>query len=402
MEPNIETLAIIPARGGSKSIPGKNLVPLVGKPLIAHAIQTALSTPEITRVTVSTDDREIAATAKTYGGEIVWRPAEISGDSASSESALLHTLETLEAAEGYTPELVVFLQCTSPLTKPEDIQGTIQVLLDENADSALAAAPFHYFLWQKDESGEARGINHDKKRRPLRQERQAQYIEAGAVYVMRTEGFKQARHRFFGKTVIHVMPGERCFEIDDYADIKIAEALLGQQLAKENAGRLPQPVEALVMDFDGVFTDNRVVVFQDGSEAVVCSRSDGWGTAQLKKRGIRMLVLSAEPNPVVKARCEKLGLACQHGVKDKLGTLVEWLEKNQLKLKNTVYLGNDLNDLECLKMAGCAVVVADAHPDVIQAADIVLTNPGGKGAVRELADLILVSVMGSAKGEQNA
>jgi N-acylneuraminate cytidylyltransferase len=109
-----------------------------------------------------------------------------------------------------------------------------------------------------------------------------------------------------------------------------------------------------------------------------------------------MLVLSAEPNPVVKARCEKLGLACQHGVKDKLGTLVEWLEKNQLKLTNTVYLGNDMNDLECLRAAGCAVLVADAHPDVMHTADIVLSKAGGKGAVREMADLILKSVMGSA------
>ncbi len=188
----MECLAVIPARGGSKGIPRKNILPLLGKPLIAYNIEQARRSRLVSRVVVSTDDAEIGAAAVHYGAEVVWRPAEISGDSASSELALLHTLEHLQQVEGYQPDLLVFLQCTSPLTLAEDIDGTIQAMLDQAADSALAAIPFHYFIWQAGESGEATGVNHDQRHRPLRQERQPQYLESGAVYVMRVPGFLQS------------------------------------------------------------------------------------------------------------------------------------------------------------------------------------------------------------------
>jgi CMP-N-acetylneuraminic acid synthetase len=197
----MECLAIIPARGGSKGIPRKNILPLAGKPLIAYNIEQARLAHSVNRVVVSTDDAEIGAIARQYGAEVVWRPAEISGDSASSESALLHVLESLQAAEGYRPDVLVFLQCTSPLTLAEDIDGTLQALLDAQADTALAVIPFHYFVWKPQPDGDAVGINHNKGYRPLRQEREPQYLETGAVYVMRVPGFEAARHRFFGKTV---------------------------------------------------------------------------------------------------------------------------------------------------------------------------------------------------------
>ena len=219
-------VAIIPARGGSRGIPRKNVRILAGKPLIAHTIERALQARLVDRVLVSTDDDEIAAVSEQYGAEIIWRPTDISGDTASSELALLHAIDYLQETEGYRPALVVFLQCTSPLTLPEDIDGTVQSLVEENADSALAVTPFHFFLWRRDKSGDAVGINHDKQVRPLRQERKQQFLETGAVYVMRTQGFKRAKHRFFGKTAMYVMPPERCLEVDEPVDFRIAEALM--------------------------------------------------------------------------------------------------------------------------------------------------------------------------------
>jgi N-acylneuraminate cytidylyltransferase len=199
---------------------------LAGKPLIAHTISTATQASSVDRVVVSTDDDEIAAVARQWGAEVVSRPAEISTYSASSELALLHTLEYLDKTEGYNPDLVVFLQCTSPLTLAEDIDGTVQALFDQEADSSLAVTPFHYFLWRRDIDGDAIGVNHDKRVRPLRQERDSQYLETGAVYVMRTKGFKEAGHRFFGKIAMYVMPSERCLEIDELIDLRIAEVLM--------------------------------------------------------------------------------------------------------------------------------------------------------------------------------
>src|SRR5512147_2780930 len=170
------TVAIIPARGGSKGIPRKNVRLLAGKPLIAHNLIQLQHSRYVTRVVVSTDDAEIAAAAQQYGAQVVWRPAEISGDHASSESALLHALEHLHTTEGYQPDLLAFLQCTSPLTLAVDIDGTIQALLEQEADSALAVTPFHYFLWRQEPGGDATGINHQKTCRPLRQEREPQYL----------------------------------------------------------------------------------------------------------------------------------------------------------------------------------------------------------------------------------
>jgi len=225
-------LALIPARGGSKGIPHKNMSLLVGKPLIAHTIEHALRARQVNRTIVSTDAPEIAAVSKQYGAEVIRRPPEISDDEASSEAALLHALKYLQEKEGYTPDIIVFLQCTSPLTLPEDIDGTVQALLDENADSALAVTTFQHFLWQWDEHGEAVGINHDKRVRLLRQKFKSQFLETGAVYAMRTDGFEKAKHRFFGKIAMYVMPPERCLDIDEPIDLIIAEALLQERQGK--------------------------------------------------------------------------------------------------------------------------------------------------------------------------
>ena len=382
-------LAIIPARGGSKGIPRKNVRLLAGKPLLAHTIEHAQEARSVERVVVSTDDPEIAAVAEQHGAEVVWRPAEISGDAASSEAALLYTLSHLEDGEAYEPDLIVFLQCTSPLMLPEDIDGTVTALLEEDADSALAVTTFHYFLWHEGQDGNAIGINHDKSVRLLRQEREPQFLETGAVYVMRTSEFKKVGHRFFGKTAMYVMPPERCLEIDEPVDLLVAEALLRERQQQERLRTFPERVAALVLDFDGVLTDNRVVVAQDGTEAVICSRSDGWGLAQVKGLGVPTLVLSTERNPVVQARCDKLGIECQHGLQDKSAVLLRWLEERRIDPSQVIYVGNDVNDLGCFAVAGCRVAVADAHPAVLQQADLVLTKSGGQGAVRELCDLIL-------------
>jgi len=145
-----------------------------------------------------------------------------------------------------------------------------------------------------------------------RQQCEPQYLETGAVYLMRTQGFLQAKHRFFGKTVMCVMPSERCWESDDPVDFQIAEMLMREQHRRQKISQLPNPAAALVLDFDGVFTDSRVIVSQDGTEAVICDRSDGWGLALVKKLGLSILVLFTEQNPVVQARSNKLGIPCRY------------------------------------------------------------------------------------------
>lgn len=226
-----KVLAIIPARGGSKGIPGKNVRLLAGKPLIAHTIAVAKAASLVNRVVVSTDDNEIAAVAGNAGAEVLRRPAEISGDDAPSEAALLHVIEQLKLTENYFPDIVVFLQCTSPLTTFEDIDGAVSALIREKADSIFSAMRFYHFLWRLQPGEGAVGINHDKKTRPMRQNREPQFLENGAIYAFHADGFVQSRHRFFGNTAIYVMPVERTLEIDEPHDFELAEIAILRQPA---------------------------------------------------------------------------------------------------------------------------------------------------------------------------
>lgn len=153
---------------------------------------------------------------------------------------------------------------------------------------------------------------------------------------------------------------------------------------------LPERPALLVLDFDGVITDDRVYVSEDGKEAVCCTRGDGMGTTLLRRAGFPVLVLSTEKNPVVAARCAKLKVECVQGVADKTAELRRLLEERGVNPQQVVFVGNDINDLGCVRLVGCGLCVADGHPVLQRTARGVLTRPGGRGAVREIAELILV------------
>lgn len=377
---------VIPARGGSKGIPGKNLRPVGGVPLVVRSVLAARAARLVRDVYVSTDDGAIAEAAKAAGARIIERPAEIAGDTASSESALLHALEAIER-QGPAPDLLCFVQCTSPLTAAEDLDGGIAQLTEAKADSLFSALRVHQFLWRQSTEAGASGINHDASRRPRRQERAPEFLENGAFYVLKVAGFRQARHRFFGRVALFEMPRQRCLEIDEPADLLVAEAMLAA--APAGSGGLPERIGALVCDFDGVFTDNRVYVDQQGVESVACDRSDGLGLERLKRSGLPLLILSKERNPVVGARGGKLGIEVLQGIDEKLGALTAWAGARGIPLAEIVYIGNDDNDVACLQAVGCGVAVADAYPRARAAARLQLKAAGGRGALRELAELIL-------------
>ncbi|HEX9639340.1 MAG TPA: acylneuraminate cytidylyltransferase [Acidobacteriota bacterium] len=380
-------LAIIPARGGSKGVPRKNLRAIGGKPLVAHSIEQALQASLVNRVIVSTDDASIAAVARDYGAEVIDRPAEISGDGASSESALLHVLQTLRQREGLEPELVVFLQATSPLRRAADIDAAIEMLESEAADSLFSAFPLQGFVWRR-QATEVRSLTYAYRQRPRRQDAPEDWVENGALYVFKPWLLHQLGNRLGGKIVLFPMPASRSFQIDEPGDFELVESLLA---APCGAGRTPSldQVRMVVFDFDGVMTDDHVLVDQDGVEAVRCHRGDGLGIERLRQAGIRLAVLSKETNPVVAARCEKLRLHCLQGLERKLPALEELARQWSMEPGQVAYVGNDINDLECMAWAGVAIAVADAPAAVRAAADLVTSRRGGHGAVREISDRML-------------
>ena len=167
---------------------------------------------------------------------------------------------------------------------------------------------------------------------------------------------------------------------------------LPSHLREDLYALLPNRPELLVVDFDGVMTDDRVYVREDGVEMVACSRGDGLGVTLLRRAGFPVLVLSTEKNPVVAARARKLQAECVQGIPDKTAELRRLLGERGMDPRNVIFVGNDVNDLGCVRLCGCGLAVADAHPLLAGAARGVLSCFGGRGAVREVAELILVKL----------
>lgn len=386
----MKRIVIIPARGGSKGVPRKNVRPVAGKPLIAWNIEAARGAQAIDQVVVSTDDDEIAAVSERFGARVIRRPSEISGDAASSESALLHVLSVLQR-ENTLPDEIIFMQCTSPLTESQDIDNCIKKFEEVGADSAFTAKEFFYFIWKQQPDGSADGINHDKRFRPRRQDREPQYEENGAIYVMNTRGFLKAKHRFFGKTVMSLMPESRCFEIDTEFDLEVAGRILSQRKDCVSSSRpFPKNFKAIVFDFDGVMTDDTVLTGTDGVEYVRCSREDGQGVNRALRAGVRMLILSSEENAVVRARAQKLGIPVVHGtgVFGKCDVLSAWAREQGISMSDLVFMGNDLNDVECMRAVGFSIAPSSANCQAKKAADFVTSRSGGAGAVREALEFV--------------
>ena len=378
-------VAVVPARGGSKGVPGKNLRRVAGRSLVQRAVDACVAAERIDAVYVSTDDAAIAAAARAAGAGVIDRPAELSGDTASSESALLHALDTV-AGTGGEPEVVVFVQCTSPFLDPADLDEAVRRVRDDEADAVFAAVPTYEFLWGVGPDGQARGINHDAAHRPRRQDREPHYRETGAFYVMAVAGFRAARHRFFGRTQVLPVAELSAVEIDHDHDLVLAGAL-----AEALDPRVAPDVDVVITDFDGVHTDDTAIVTEDGTESVRVSRSDGMGVELLRRAGVPVLILSKETNPVVRARAAKLGVEVLHGVETKAEVVRDWLRRQDVPPGRAAFLGNDVNDLGPMDLVGWPVATADARPEVRRAARLVLDSPGGSGAVRELCDLVLAA-----------
>jgi N-acylneuraminate cytidylyltransferase len=401
---NENVLAIIPARGGSKGISRKNVRIFAGFPLIAFTIAAGLQAKKVTRVLVSTDDEEIAETSRRLGAETPFmRPTELAGDRTLDLPVFQHALMWLADHEDYHPDAIVHLRPTTPIRPPDLVDRAVNLLLSRpDADSvrgltSVRQTPFK--MWLVD--GE------DQPIRPLtnipgiveaynapRQILPAVYTHTGLIDLIRPNTILNL-NSMSGKAILPIMFDQGYdIDLDTPEDWKSAEDRIirsGMPMVWPGQPRraMPEKVKILILDFDGVLTDNKVWVDQEGRESVVANRSDSLWLNMLREKGVQVFVISKETNPVVAARCRKLNIPCLQGEDNKETALQKLLKEQNIKAEHAVYCGNDVNDLPCFPLVGWAVAVADSTPDVVRQADYVLTRPGGYGAVFELCEMII-------------
>ena len=228
MYKNKRIVSIIPARGGSKRLPRKNIVPLGGKPLIAYSIEQSLKSEYIDRTYVSTEDDEIAQISKRYGAEIINRPKELATDEATTLSALQHALSVLKE-EGFNPDVVVLLQPTSPLRKTEHIDESIRMLIDNNANGVVSVFELHIgYEWLLEiENGKLKFIFGKAPKNPRSQDQKKTYMLNGAVYTYKRDVVLESKiHNFNDNFLPLIMDKIRSLDIDDETDLKLAEIYL--------------------------------------------------------------------------------------------------------------------------------------------------------------------------------
>jgi N-acylneuraminate cytidylyltransferase len=404
-----DILALIPARGGSKGIPRKNIRDFNGYPLIAWSIAAGLQSELVTRTLVSTDDEEIAAVARAWGAETPFmRPAEFAQDKTTDLPVYAHALEWLAVNEGYRPDIVVQLRPTSPIRPRDCVDNAIRILLAHpDADcvrGVVSAGQNPHKMWRLPEGENAPMQNLldvpgiDEPYNAPRQILPPIYWQTGHIDAIRARTILNGS--MSGKNIYpSIIDARYTVDLDSLNDWVKAEWLAqfgGLDFVSPGKTKRPMPnkVEMLVLDFDGVITDNRVWTDQDGRETVAAYRSDSLIMGKLKEAGIQIIILSSEINSVVAARAKKMGVEAIHGVglQDKGRVMRDLLAARNVDAAHVIYIGNDLNDLPCFEIAGWAVAVADAFPEVLRAADFVTAKPGGHGAVREVCDLILKNI----------
>ena len=403
-----EVLAIIPARGGSKGIPRKNIRNFSGYPLIAWSIAAAKKSQSVTRVIVSTDDEEIAAVAREWGAETPFlRPAEFAQDKTTDLPVFVHALEWLKQHENYRPDVVIQLRPTSPIRPSTCVDQAVEILL-RNADAnsvrgVVPAGQNPHKMWRLNPNPEnpmrnlldVPGI--EEPYNAPRQILPDVYWQTGHIDAIRPDVILAGS--MSGKNIYPLLIDPKyTVDLDNLNDWVRAEWLVkygGLEMATPAAPKRPMPknVRLLALDFDGVVTDNRVWVDQDGRESVAANRSDSLIMSKIKEAGIGVVIISSETNPVVTARAKKMRVDVIQGVgiHDKRAVLAQAIAERGMDPREVVFIGNDINDIPCFSLAGWAVAVADAMPEVLREADHITTLRGGHGAVREICDLLLGS-----------
>ena len=382
----------IPVRGGSKSIPLKNIKPISGKPLVYWTVKAACGCKYIDKVFIATDSDKIKETVEGFKegseaelfkkAEVIGRSAESASDTASTEFAMLEFADKVEF------DNIVLVQATSPLLVSSDLDRGFEAFGEENVDSVLSVVRQKRFHWGNDENGFAHPTNYDVFHRPRRQEFDGYLVENGAFYISSKEDLLKSKNRVSGNIKAVEMNEDTFFEIDEPSDWVIIEALMkknGITASKE----IPE-IKIFLTDCDGCLTDGGMYYSEHGDELKKFNTRDGMGFALLHKKRIVTGIVTSENVDLNRRRAQKLKLdVLEAGCRDKVAAVKVLCEKYNASLENVAYIGDDINDLDVIKIVGYGCCPADAMPQIREAAKYVTKAKGGEGVIREVVERII-------------
>lgn len=377
----MKTIAFIPVRGGSKSIPLKNIKDFCGKPLVCWNIEALEACSSVDEIIVATDSDIIEKTvlSRHYTKVHVYRRSEENAnDTASTESVML---EYINAAK-LTDETFVLVQATSPLTETKHFEEALQMYHTGVYDSILTCVKNFRFFWNADGTSK----NYDYRNRPRRQNFDGMYMENGAFYINSVQNIKRDKNRLSGKIGIYEMPEYTGTEIDEPTDWTILESIMRSK-------RKSQPdIKLFVSDVDGVLTDGGMYYTEDGNEMKKFNTKDGVAFRLLHENNIQTAIITGENTNIVTNRAKKMQVDYLfQGATDKITILIELCTRLGISLDNVAYIGDDIGDIDCLNKVGLAACPSDADTSVKSITGIhILNTNGGHGCVREFVNTCIV------------
>lgn len=385
-------IAFIPVRGGSKSIPMKNIRPINGRPLVYWAVRAACGCRYIDKVYVATDSHEIRAAVESFKtgmeagvfekSQVIDRSDESATDTASTELAML------EFAQNYEFDHIVLVQATSPLLQASDLDRGFEAYNETGTDSVLSVVRQKRFRWANDERGFAHPQNYDVFHRPRRQEFDGCLVENGAFYITSKTDLMKSQNRVSGNIKMVEMNEDSFFEIDEPSDWVIIEALMKK--TGISAPRDIPEIRLFLTDCDGCLTDGGMYYSEHGDELKKFNTRDGMGFKLLRERGILTGILTSESVDLNRRRAEKLRLdILESGCTDKLRRIMEICDQRGIAPENVCYVGDDLNDIDAIRSVGYGCAPQNAVPQAKKAARYVTNAKGGEGVIREIVEKLL-------------
>jgi len=382
----VKTIAFIPVRGGSKSIPLKNIKSFCGKPLVYWNINALQNCDDIDAIIIATDSDEIKKTVNDFQFnkvKIFNRSAENATDTASTESVML---EYINQSDLKPDDIFILVQATSPLTETKHFEEALEIYSQGHFDSMLTCVRNFRFFW--DENGTP--INYNYRNRPRRQDFNGNLMENGAFYINNVKNILEVKNRLSGKIGIYEMPEYTAFEIDELDDWAILENLMYKYVFPK---REKKEIKLVLSDVDGVLTDSGMYYSENGDELKKFNTHDGMGFQLLRENGIKTGIITSEKTDIVARRAKKMQVDYLYQGKmegGKLATAKEICEKEGISLENIAYIGDDINCLELLLNVGFAACPADAVDEVKKIPNMnILSLNGGNGVFREFVEKIL-------------